>query len=136
MCTTKQLSHVSLRSICQMTWSTFLFHLMMNIIEKHSQGLLSNHFKQVGMYVGIYWFSCRYTITWKIICKCAFCEIWSSTESQNGARRIFKTCIFFSHWVSPFHVTGLFLYARKTSENQRFSDVFKVNRKRPWHEIG
>ena len=34
--------------------------------------------------------------------------------------------------VDPFHTTGLFLlYLLTTSENQRFSDVFKGYRKRP-----
>ena len=32
---------------------------------------------------------------------------------------------------NAFHDTGLFLYPLKTSENQRFSDVFKRYRKRP-----
>ena len=32
---------------------------------------------------------------------------------------------------NPFHATGLFLYPLKTSENQRFSDVFRGYRKRP-----
>ena len=30
-----------------------------------------------------------------------------------------------------FHATGLFWYPMKTSENQRFSDVFMGYRKRP-----
>ena len=33
--------------------------------------------------------------------------------------------------VNPFHATGLFLYPLKTSENQRFSDVFRGYRTRP-----
>ena len=32
---------------------------------------------------------------------------------------------------NSFHATGLFLYPLKTSENQRFSDVFRGYRKRP-----
>ena len=44
--------------------------------------------------------------------------------------------------INRFHATGLFLYPLKTSENQRFSDVFRCYRKRPvawnglmgWHE--
>ena len=32
--------------------------------------------------------------------------------------------------VSPFHVTGFFLYSLKTSEKLRFSEVFKGYRKR------
>ena len=32
---------------------------------------------------------------------------------------------------SQFHSTGIFLYALKTSENQRFSDDFRGYRKRP-----
>ena len=43
-----------------------------------------------------------------------------------------------------FHATGLFLYPLKTSENQRFSDVFRAYRKRAvvwnglisfWHKL-
>ena len=39
--------------------------------------------------------------------------------------------------LNPFQVTGLFLYPLKTSENQRFSDVFGGYRKRPvaWSEL-
>ena len=33
--------------------------------------------------------------------------------------------------VNPFHANGLFRYSLKTSENQRFSDVFREYRKRP-----
>ena len=33
--------------------------------------------------------------------------------------------------LNPFHVTGLFLYFLKTSENLWFSDVFRGYRKRP-----
>ena len=32
---------------------------------------------------------------------------------------------------NPFHVTGLFLYPRKISENLWFPDVFRGYRKRP-----
>ena len=40
--------------------------------------------------------------------------------------------IYFSgNLISPCHATGLFLYPLKTSENQRFSDVFRGYRKRP-----
>ena len=31
---------------------------------------------------------------------------------------------------NPFHATGLFLYPLETSENQRFSGVFRGSRKR------
>ena len=39
--------------------------------------------------------------------------------------------------INPFHGTGLFLCPLKTSENQRFSDVFKGYRKRPvvWNRL-
>ena len=41
------------------------------------------------------------------------------------------TYVFFrSTFSNPFHATGLFLYPRKTSENQRFSDFFRGYRKR------
>ena len=33
--------------------------------------------------------------------------------------------------VNPFHTTGLFLYPLKTSENQRFFDVFRGCREKP-----
>ena len=33
--------------------------------------------------------------------------------------------------INPFHATGLLLRPLKTSENQGFSDVFRVYRKRP-----
>ena len=33
--------------------------------------------------------------------------------------------------INPFQATGLFWYPLKTSENQRFSDVFRGFRKRP-----
>ena len=33
--------------------------------------------------------------------------------------------------ISPFCTIGLFLYPLKTSENKRFSDVFRWYRKRP-----
>ena len=41
----------------------------------------------------------------------------------------------FSTSFNPFYATGLFLYPLKTSENQKFSDVFMGYRKRPWHEM-
>ena len=33
--------------------------------------------------------------------------------------------------INPYHVSGLFLYSLKTSENYRFSEVFREYRKRP-----
>ena len=36
----------------------------------------------------------------------------------------------------PFHTTSLFLYPLKTSENQRFSNVFRGYRKRRWYGMG
>ena len=43
----------------------------------------------------------------------------------------FKNC-FNRFWViNPFHVTGLFQYPLKTSENLWFSDVFRGDWKRP-----
>ena len=40
-------------------------------------------------------------------------------------------------YLKPFHVTGLFWYLLKTSENQRSSDVFRGYWKRPvmWNEL-
>ena len=42
----------------------------------------------------------------------------------------FGMVFLFTHF-GPFLATGLFLYPRKTSENQRFSNVFRRYRKRP-----
>ena len=39
-------------------------------------------------------------------------------------------------FINSFHVFGVFLYAQKTSENQRFSNIFRGYRKRQWHEMG
>ena len=43
----------------------------------------------------------------------------------------------FIKMVNQFHATSLFRYLLKTSENQRFSNVFRGYRKRPvaWHEL-
>ena len=38
--------------------------------------------------------------------------------------------------LNPFHVTGLFLYLLKTSENLWFSDVFKGIERDQWQEMG
>ena len=38
--------------------------------------------------------------------------------------------------LNPFHATGLFRYPLKESEKVWFSDVFRGNRKRQWHEMG
>ena len=40
------------------------------------------------------------------------------------------TALFINSF-NPFHATNLFLYPLKTSENLRFSDVFRGYRKRP-----
>ena len=37
--------------------------------------------------------------------------------------------------VYPFHATPLFLHPLKTSDKQRFSDVFRGYGKRPEHEM-
>ena len=37
--------------------------------------------------------------------------------------------------VNPFHATRLFLYPLKTSEIQRFADVFRGYTIKPWHEM-
>ena len=44
--------------------------------------------------------------------------------------RLFRTRIC-QLLLNPFHANGLILYLLKTSENQRFSDVFRGYRKRP-----
>ena len=41
-----------------------------------------------------------------------------------------KGCIE-NKWVNPLFATALFLYHMKISENQRFSDIFRVYRKKP-----
>ena len=33
--------------------------------------------------------------------------------------------------INPFHATGLFRYSLKPSENQRMSDIFRGDQKRP-----
>ena len=38
---------------------------------------------------------------------------------------------FFKFAIHPFHTTGLFLYPLKASENQKFSDINRGNKKRP-----
>ena len=38
--------------------------------------------------------------------------------------------------INLFHASGLFLYPLKTSEDQRYSKVFRVIEKDQWHEIG
>ena len=50
---------------------------------------------------------------------------------------IFLEQLLFRSLIDPFHATGLFIYPLKTSENQRFSDVFRGYRKRPvaWNEL-
>ena len=39
--------------------------------------------------------------------------------------------VFYGTLINPLHITGLFLYPLKRSENQRFSDVFMGYRKSP-----
>ena len=39
-------------------------------------------------------------------------------------------------YFNSFNATALFLYPLKTSENNRFSDVFRGYRKRPVDEMG
>ena len=38
---------------------------------------------------------------------------------------------YIKYVLNQFYATGLFLYPQKTSENQRFSDVFMDYRKKP-----
>ena len=45
--------------------------------------------------------------------------------------KAFIWCLSHYNVINQFQVTGLFLYPLKISENQRFSDVFRVYRKRP-----
>ena len=40
-----------------------------------------------------------------------------------------------SHF-KPFHARDFFWYQLKTSENQRFSDVFRGIKRDQWHEMG
>ena len=52
--------------------------------------------------------------------------------SENHQFKLCMTVFFFN----PFHAIGLILYPLKTSENQRFSDVFREYRTDQWHRIG
>ena len=38
--------------------------------------------------------------------------------------------------LNPFHVTGLFLYPMKISENLRFYDVAEVTERDQWNKMG
>ena len=38
--------------------------------------------------------------------------------------------------LNPFHVTGLFLYPMKMSENLRFYDVAEVTKRDQWNKMG
>ena len=59
--------------------------------------------------------------------------IFTKTEDyENKARKSFDQGRYSgTQNVNSFHANGLFRYPLKTSENQRFSDVFKGYQKRP-----
>ena len=50
-----------------------------------------------------------------------------------GILSVIAVCVHFivSKIINLFHATSFFLYPLKISENQRFSDIFRGNRKRP-----
>ena len=52
-------------------------------------------------------------------------KIWSSICMQDSVKSILH------YQINPFYATGFFRYPLKTTENQRFSDVFRGYRKRP-----
>ena len=49
----------------------------------------------------------------------------SMSMGQTGNGKLFPT------FLNPFYITRIFIYPLKTSENQRFSDVFRRYRNRP-----
>ena len=61
---------------------------------------------------------------------CAFVILFSWVWIVNITHKFFHN---FSNdtFINLFHATGLFLYPLKTSENQRFLDIFRGYRKRP-----
>ena len=58
---------------------------------------------------------------------CLNCQVWKLCKTET---RLFLQCqlcthtILYIYHVNPFYATGLFLYPLKTSENQRFFDIF------------
>ena len=61
------------------------------------------------------------------------CEAYwtSETDKEDSFLGNFEEDVLFVSLINSVHVTGLFLYPLKTSENQRFSYVFRGYRKRP-----
>ena len=61
-----------------------------------------------------------------------FCWVWADFYFSN-----FQSCTKNQFSINPFIATMIFLYPLKTSENQRFSDVFRGYRKRQvaWNEL-
>ena len=66
---------------------------------------------------------------------CSLLRIWSHLLNkcliENFIFSAVYSLIIIQPLLNPFHATGLFLYHLKTSENQRFSDIFWEYRKRP-----
>ena len=58
-------------------------------------------------------------------------SIGGRTIRQDNAISNIKCYFVFALFLNLFYATGLFLYPLKTSENQRFSDVFRGYRKKP-----
>ena len=48
----------------------------------------------------------------------------------------FYVTIWYYDYFNPFYATDLFWYPLKTSENQRFPDVFRGIKRDQWHEMG
>ena len=55
--------------------------------------------------------------------------ILQSCLKPRKTKFLFNFCVF-------VHATGLFLYPLETSENQGFSDVFRVIGRDQWYEMG
>ena len=62
--------------------------------------------------------------------QCKNVKTWESLKRTTTTIRLISYQI--NWYINPFHVIGLFPYPLKISENQRFSDVFRRYRKRPW----
>ena len=58
-------------------------------------------------------------------------EYFESEKEQALLGITIDSNLAFENHIKPFHATGLFLYLLKTSENQRFSDIFRRYRKSP-----
>ena len=79
----------------------------------------------------------EHLLNWEKCFQFHFKSSFGSRENQSLEFQVFKShdvikCLS----INPFHVTGLFWYPLKTSENQRFSDVLRGIKRDQWHEMG